>query len=64
MRIITLPSHLYKETIDRKTDEQLWDIYLAISKTTNCPMYANEKDFQEAFNNGYISDEWFIYFIK
>ena len=63
MKVITFPSDDFNvEELNRLNDTELYRI--CETHRYECFLYDSVKDFQEAFNNGYISDEWFIFFIN
>ena len=61
MKVLTFPSEDFdKEELDKMSDTEL---YRLCNRHIYCELYNNEHEFQEAFNNGDVSDEWYIYFI-
>lgn len=63
MKILTFPSEDYdREELDKLSQDELLHLWY-IDDNNVCHCYANVESFQKAFNDGEISDEWFIYFI-
>jgi len=64
MKVLVFPSDNFDLTvISEMTDEQKLDLAYS-SYSDGVVWYDNERDFQEAFNNGYISDQTFIFFVE
>lgn len=62
MKVLVFPADDFsKEELDKMSDDELWS--LSNRHKYECGQYCNEKEFQNAFNNGNVSDECFIYFI-
>lgn len=62
MKVLTFPSEDFsRDDLDKMSDNELWD--LSNRYKYECEQYWSEKAFQNAFNNGNVSDETFIYFI-
>lgn len=62
MKVLLFPSDSFeKERLDKMSDTELYNI--SNRHKYECEQYCNEKEFQDAFNNGCVSDENFIYFI-
>lgn len=64
MKVLVFPSDNFDlKTINEMTDEQKCDL-AGSSYNDGVAWYDNERKFQEAFNNGYVSDQTFIFFVE
>lgn len=62
MKVLAFPSEDFsREELNKMSDDELWT--LNNQHRSYCQQFCNEKHFQNAFNNGDVSDEWYIYFI-
>ena len=62
MKVLVFPASDFDlKDLEQMSDSQLY--HLCESHRWGCESYCNEKEFQDAFNNGYVSDESFIFFI-